>query len=200
MNTIPRTPVLLGCGILAREIERIIRERGWSLDCDFLPSALHMNLDALSRELSSGLKRNSGRFTTVFYGCCHPLMDRMVGEAGAVRTPGRNCMEMLLGTEVYDRELMAGAFFIMDEWAWRWDDIMTRTFGPNRTILAEIMQLDRKYILAIRTPCSLDFSEAAQNASRQTGLPLRWMDIGLERLETVVQAAVAQAAPANMSI
>jgi hypothetical protein len=69
---------------------------------------------------------------------------------------------------------------------------MTSTFGPNRSILAEIMQLDRKYILAVRTPCSLDFSEPAERASQQTGLPLRWLDVGLEHLESVLIEAIAR--------
>jgi hypothetical protein len=192
VNAIPQPQVLLGCGILAREIEYLIAKNGWSLECDFLPSALHMDLKALSRELTSGLERHNDRSTIVFYGCCHPLMDRMLSNAGTFRTSGRTCIEMLLGTEVYDRELMAGAFFLLDEWAWKWDDIMTLAFGPNRAILAEIMQLDRKYILAIRTPCSHDFSEPAEKASQQAGLPLRWLDVGLDYLESVLVEAIAR--------
>lgn len=191
MTISPRPPILLGCGILAREIDYIINKNGWNLDTDFLPSSLHMDLKALAQELTAGLKRHDGRSTVVFYGCCHPLMDRMLDEAGTVRTEGRNCIEMLLGSEVYERELAAGAFFLLDDWAWNWDAIMTQTFGPNRAILAEIMQLDRKFLLSIRTPCSKDFSEVAENASRQTGLPLRWIDADLEPLEAVLRKALA---------
>jgi hypothetical protein len=192
VNTVTKPPVLVGCGILSREIEYLIAKNGWTLDCDFLPSSLHMDLNALARELTSGLERNNDRSTIVFYGCCHPLMDHMLSNAKTLRTCGRNCIEILLGTEVYDRELKAGAFFLLDDWAWKWDDIMTSTFGHNRAILAEIMQLDRKYLLAVRTPCSRDFSEPAEIASRQTGLPLRWLDVGLDHLESVLVEAIAR--------
>lgn len=192
MNCLEKPEVLLGCGILAREVKYIIEKNGWNLDTDFLPSSLHMDLTALAEQLSAGLKRNHDRNTVVFYGCCHPLMDRILMNAHANRTRGRNCIEMLLGTELYESELNAGAFFLLDEWAWNWDELMTSTFGPNREVLAEIMQLDRKFLLAIRTPCSEDFTEVAEIASHQTGLPLRWLDTDLTALEAVLREALSR--------
>lgn len=41
-----------------------------------------------------------------------------------------------------------------------------------------------------RTPCCGDFSVAAEEASRQTSLELRWMDVGLERLEETLDGAI----------
>ena len=57
-----------------------------------------------------------------------------------------------------------------------------------------IFQGDRRYLLAVRTPCSTDFSREAQAASDLVGLPLRWLDVSLDHLESVVATALARTA------
>lgn len=186
-------PVLAGCGILAKEIALLARKNGWQLDCDFLPASLHVDLRRLAKSLTACLTRNSDRDTFVFYGCCHPLMDEILESANTFRTTGQNCVEMLLGPERFQRELEHGAYFLLENWAQNWDAVATQTFGPNRDILRQIMHGDRSYVLALSTPCSGDFSKAATEAARQSGLPLRWMDVNLDHLEQVLAAAVARA-------
>jgi hypothetical protein len=185
-------PVLAGCGILAKEIRLLAEKNGWRLDFDFLPPALHVDLGLLAGSLTDCLARNRGRDVVVFYGCCHPLMDQMLEEAGTFRTAGQNCVEMLLGPERYQQELGQGAYFLLEGWARNWDTVTTKTFGPNRAVLRDILQGDRTYMAALVTPCSSDYSEAAEEAAAQAGLPLRWMDVKLDRLERNLGEAVAR--------
>lgn len=117
-------------------------------------------------------------------------MDRILAEAGTTRTAGQNCVEMLLGHERFVAELSAGAYFLLEDWARRWDHVLTCTLGPNRAIAREIFQGDRRYMLAIRTPCSGDFRLEAEEAAASIGLPLRWTDAGLEHLEKVLVDAL----------
>lgn len=182
--------VLLGCGILKKEVEFLIAKNGWPLDTDFLDSSLHVNFEKLERELQSGLRRNQGREVVVFYGACHPHMDNMLKVANTFRTEGQNCVEMLLGREKFMEELARGAFFLLEDWALRWDEAIGNTFGHNPDVVREIFQLSNKSLLCLRTPCSGDFSKEAGEIGIKTGLPVRWMDAGLEHLEEVLRCAV----------
>lgn len=185
--------LLLGCGILHKEVAFLIEKNGWALDTDFLDSSLHIDFEALRKALHGGLERNAGRDVIVFYGACHPHMDQMLDVAHTFRTEGQNCVEMLLGRERFMRELSQGAFFLLEDWALRWDEAIGKTFGKPE-VAREIFQLSCKYLLCLRTPCSGDFSLEAGEVSAKTGLPLRWLDAGLEHLEHVLRVAMARKA------
>ena len=126
----------------------------------------------------------------VFYGACHPLMEKILDAAGTFRTEGQNCVEMLLGPERFTAELEQGAFFLLEEWARSWERIVTATFGTNWDVIREMYQGDRNYLLCISTPCSGDFRAEAEEAGRLVGLPLRWLDVSLDHLESVLQEAI----------
>ncbi|WP_100266176.1 DUF1638 domain-containing protein [Mariprofundus ferrinatatus] len=179
--------LLIGCGILQKEIRYLIEKNSWPLDTSFMRSALHNNIGKLEKGLRGSLSKRSDRETIVFYGCCHPDMDHIVAAGNAVRTPGQNCVDILLGREQFDRELEQGAFFLLEEWAHRWQPITEEVFGDHPSVIRGVFQEAHKYILAIRTPCSEDFSDEAEAVSRIVGLPLVWMDTGLEHLEAVLQ-------------
>jgi len=190
--TMPSPLLLLGCGILQREIRFLIEKNGWPLETHFLDSALHIDFDKLSQALTATLKQHQERETIVFYGACHPLMEKMLTSANTFRTVGQNCVEMLLGPERFTNELEQGAFFLLEEWARRWERIVTATFGTNREVIREIYQADRGYLLCLSTPCSGDFRGEAEEAGRLVGLPLRWLDVSLDHLESVLITAIAQ--------
>jgi len=187
--------LLLGCGVLQTEIRFLIEKNAWPLDTYFLDSALHCEFDRLSASLTAALDEHRGRKIIVFYGCCHPLMDQILAQAGAIRTEGQNCIDMLLGHARFSEELENGAFFLLEEWARRWEYIITETFGTtNVEIIRDIFRGDRKYLLGVRTPCSRDFTAEAESAGALVDLPIRWTDVALDNLETVLQQAIAQRA------
>jgi hypothetical protein len=183
-------PLLLGCGILRNEIRFLIEKNGWQLDTLFLDSALHIDFDKLYLALTSALRPHAGRDVIVFYGACHPQIESILDSGGTFRTVGQNCVEMLLGPELFTKELEQGAFFLLEEWACNWERIVTATFGTNREVIREMYQGDRGYLLCVSTPCSGDFSAAAEEAGRLVGLPLRRMEVSLDHLETVLQEAI----------
>ncbi len=182
--------LLLGCGILQKEIRFLVDKNGWRLEVHFLDSALHIDFDKLLLALTSALNQHEEREVIVFYGACHPLMETILDTSKTFRTVGQNCVEMLLGPERFTYELEQGAFFLLEEWARRWERIVTATFGTNREIIREIFQGDRSSLLCVKTPCSGDFSAEAEEAGRLVGLPLRWMEVSLEHLEKVLQEAI----------
>ena len=185
--------LLLGCGVLRKEILFLIEKNGWPMDTLFLDSKLHCEYDALAHSLTSALAANRTRDVIVFYGCCHPLIDNMLERDNTLRTVGQNCIDMLLGRDKFNAELSNGAFFLLEDWAWNWKAIITKSFGTcNLDVIKDIFRGDRKYLLCIRTPCSADFTSQAEQAGEMVGLPLRWMNAALDQLEAVLGAAIAK--------
>jgi hypothetical protein len=188
--------LLLGCGILRKEVEALVRKNGWRVEARFLDSALHNYLDRLSAELDTGLAAASAegrRAVAVYGGGCHPLMDRILARHGAQRTRGQNCLAMLLGYERFMAELSRGAYFLLEEWALGWEPMITACFGTNLAVTREIFQASHRTLIALRTPCSGDFRAAAEAAARLVDLPLEWSDVGVEHLEAALADAVARA-------
>jgi hypothetical protein len=186
--------VLVGCGILRHEVDFLIRKNAWRIDTQFLDSALHNYLNRLSKELDNALAacEARGEHTLVFYGSCHPLMDNFMDTHHTCRTEGQNCVVMLLGYELFMQELQKGAYFLLEDWALTWKPMITACFGDNVQVIREIFQGSHQYILALRTPCNSDFSQAAQEAADFVDLPLRWLDVDLQHLEAVLADAIAQ--------
>lgn len=185
-------PVLIGCGILEKEIRFLAEKHGWPLETIFLPSGLHVDFGRLRTSLDKCLARNAGRSRAVFYGACHPLMDRILENADATRTPGQNCVDIYLGHELFCSELEQGAFFLFEDWARKWRTIIGMVMPGKPEVMRSIFRDAHRYLLAIRTPCSGDFSAEAEEVSVMTGLELRWLDAGLEHLEECLVRTLAR--------
>lgn len=186
--------VMVGCGILHKEVDFLIRKNAWNVETQFLASSLHNYLNKLSAQLNASLDSDErqGRETIVFYGSCHPLMDKILEKHHTLRTHGQNCIVMLLGYERFMEELEKGAYFLLEDWALTWEPMITECFGKNLAVIREIFHSSHKFIIAIRTPCSTDFSAAAETAARFVDLPLVWMDVTLDHLEAVLADAIAR--------
>jgi hypothetical protein len=192
MNTAQKPLCLVGCGILQKEVNYLIQKNGWNVETQYLDSSLHNYLNKLKDTLTESLeiKEQQGRETVVFYGTCHPKMDSILEEHKTLRTQGQNCVVMLLGYEDFMTELAKGAYFLLEEWALTWEPLLTKAFGNNVTVVREIFHSSHKCIIAIRTPCSSDFSEAAEAAAQFVDLPLLWMNADLDHLEAVLAEAI----------
>lgn len=190
----PENPALtlIGCGILSKEVDRLIEKNHWNVHTHYLDSALHNYLNRLSQQLEQALtqREQQGENTLVFYGSCHPLMEQYLDNHHTCRTQGQNCIVMLLGYELFMQELEQGAYFLLENWALTWEPMITACFGANNAVVREIFHSSHKYILALRTPCNGDFSAAAEAAARFVDLPLRWMDVNLDHLEAVLAEAI----------
>ncbi|MDI1277930.1 DUF1638 domain-containing protein [Methylobacter sp.] len=186
----PSTLSLVGCGILQKEVGYLIAKNNWPLTTDFLPASLHIDFKRLACALQAGLARHADEQTIVFYGACHPGMDKMLNEGRTLRTLGQNCVEMLLGAEEFNRELTQGAFFLLDDWVRNWDAVIAKTFGSNIAVIRDIFHDQHRYLLCLRTPQSGDFSREAARIGAMLDLPVHWRDVTLEHLESVLQTAI----------
>lgn len=181
---------LVGCGILQKDVHYLIAKNNWPLTADFLPASLHIDFKRLACALQSGLSRHANEQTIVFYGACHPGMDKMLNKANTLRILGQNCIEMLLGAEEFNRELSNGAYFLLDDWVRNWDAVIAKTFGTNITVIRDIFHDQHRYLLCLRTPQSDDFSREAAHISTMLDLPVQWRDVTLDHLENVLHTAI----------
>ena len=184
--------VIIGCGILEKEIHYIIEKNGWQQRLAFLPSGLHVDFDRLKITLEKCLTHYSGQKNIVFYGACHPLMDKILESAHTIRTSGQNCVDIYLGHDLFNSELEKGAFFLFEDWALHWKEIVGSIMPGDPEIMRNIFRGAHKYLLAIRTPCSNDFTCEAEAVSEMTSLEVRWLDVGIEHLEANLVATIAQ--------
>lgn len=96
--------------------------------------------------------------------------------------PGCDCLSLLVSPEVRARELAAGALFVLEEWAHGWHRWAAATMGGSVEARREMLRREHSSLLCLRTPCSGDFTAAAAEAGRLSGLPVRWLDVDLGRL------------------
>lgn len=185
--------LIIGCGILEKEIRFLIEKNCWQNRTAFLPSGLHVDFARLQSSLEKCLRHYAGHPAVVFYGACHPRMDQILDEAHVIRTPGQNCVDIYLGHKMFCRELEQGAFFLFEDWALHWEEIVGAVMPGDPEIMRSIFRSAHKYLLAIRTPCSGDFSAEAEAVSAMTSLELRWVDVGLEHLEANLAATLGRA-------
>ncbi|MCF6246348.1 MAG: DUF1638 domain-containing protein [Desulfobacula sp.] len=153
---------------------------------------MHVNFKKLQTKLEKGLKERGELPTIVFYGACHPLMEKVLLRWKAIRTPGQNCVEILLGHDLFTEEIEKGAFFLMEDWARRFKYVTGLAFNDNIEVTREIFQMGHNYMLGIRTPLSQSFVKDAEKASQMVDLPLHWMDITLDHLEKRMEQAIEQ--------
>lgn len=182
--------LLIGCGILRAEVLFLIAKNRWRVDTVFLPSALHVDFSLLEDSLRKALALHPDRRKIVFYGTCHPLMDSLLGGGAVVRTEGQNCIDMLLGRERFMRELASGAFFLLEDWAEHWEQVIYPVFGSNPAAIKALFSSEHTRLLAIRTPCSADFTDKARVVADITGLPLEWTDVTLDHLELCLKTSL----------
>jgi hypothetical protein len=185
---------LVGCGILHKELDFLIKKNGWNIETHFLASSLHNYLNKLGGELNSALdsEESRGYQSIVFYGSCHPRMEDILTQHHTVRTEGQNCIVMLLGYEQFMEELGKGAYFLLEDWALTWEPMITKAFGSNVAVVREIFHSSHKFMVAVRTPTSTDFAAAAEAAARFVDLPLVWVDASLDHLELILADAMAR--------
>lgn len=175
--------VLISCGILKEEIRTLIAQNNWVIKPVFLNSSLHVDFDKLWKALTKSLDVHKEHDKYVCYGACHPLMNKVISNSEARRTNVQNCVELVLGKQLFDEKLKDGAFFLFEDWAIHWETVTCSVFGSDPKLLKEIFGSEHKYLLAIRTPCSNNFTVKAEEISATINLPLQWIDVRLDNLE-----------------
>ena len=95
-------PLLISCGILRKEIEKLIEEQSLDVEAYFLDAGLHVVYAELEKELTSALEESTEHAPNgiiVVYGdLCHPRIKKIVKKySNAIKVDALNCIDCLLG-------------------------------------------------------------------------------------------------------
>jgi hypothetical protein len=95
-------PILISCGIVRREIQKLIDEKLLDVEPYFLDAGLHVVYAELEKELASALEKHAEHAQNgviVVYGdMCHPRIKKIVKKHdNAVKVDALNCIDCLLG-------------------------------------------------------------------------------------------------------
>ena len=101
MQSKPR-PLLISCGILRQEIEKLIEEQSLDVEPYFLDAGLHVVYAELEKELTSVLEKSAeyapNGIIVVYGDMCHPRIKKIVKKySNAVKVDALNCIDCLLG-------------------------------------------------------------------------------------------------------
>jgi len=127
---------LIGCGIFKREFGLLPDRLKDAFEPVFLDSMLHMVPGQLDSVLGSILDFNPERRSVMAFGDCCPHMEELSARPRSARTAGDNCCEIYLGTERYRTFRKERTFFLMPEWAARWEGIFKDALGLKTSVLA----------------------------------------------------------------
>ncbi|MEJ2126122.1 MAG: DUF1638 domain-containing protein [Candidatus Bathyarchaeota archaeon] len=95
-------PLLLSCGILRAEIEKLVKEKQLDVDVVFLDAGLHAVYSELEKAVITAIEKHSKdakRGIVVVYGdMCHPRLKKIVKNCdNAVKVDAINCIDCLFG-------------------------------------------------------------------------------------------------------
>ena len=116
-------PLLLSCGILRAEIERLINEKQLDVDVVFLDAGLHAVYSDLEKGVSGALEKyakDAPNGIVVVYGdICHPRLKKIVKNYdNAVKVDALNCIDCLFGghQKLLDADPKYSHFYLSPGW------------------------------------------------------------------------------------
>jgi hypothetical protein len=188
--------LLIACAIFASEFGRLQASLRDRFDVRFLDSMLHMVPEELDCRIGEALA-GTDRPAVLLYGDCSPHMREFARSPDRSRTAGCNCIEILLGSERYRDLRRNGAFFLMPEWAQRWEEVFKQHLGLGDPALArDFMRDSARELVYLDTGSGPLPGELLEEISLFLGLPVRVERTGLDGLETALRTAVDGAADA----
>jgi len=185
-------PVMIGCSVLQAEVKTLCKAHWPDHKLIFLPSMMHMHPERLTSSLESILDRElkQGQEIILIYGDCCPRMTDLEAMAGVVRTRGKNCAELLLGSEEYRRLSHEGVFFLLPEWARRWKEVFSQELGLDRDNAVSLMQDIHLKLVYLDTSLAPVPENELKECAEYCGLPHEVLPVSLERLYLAVEEAL----------
>ena len=123
---------ILGCSIIKRELDYLIKKHRLDVDIKYLDCALHAFPEQLCSKIESYLE-GLGETVLVYGHKCCAHIERVAAVHGAVLIGARNCIEMILGPDVTGREQYKKAFFLTAGWFESWYLMVKKTLKWDRT-------------------------------------------------------------------
>ena len=191
-------PYLICCGILQKEVERLIEDSKLPVKPLFLEAGLHADFGELGKQLKQAIKecsKDSSSGIIVVYGdLCHPKMKEIIGKYdNVVKVDALNCIDCLLGGHEKLLEIDPNHDYFYLSPGWMPSNLKAHPqFRPilYGTSTEEVRQQFSKLkgILLFDSLEDLDeFKNEIEEFSNHTGLPILGKKVaGLERFKGLI--------------
>jgi hypothetical protein len=95
-------PLIISCGILQKEIEKLIKENNLKVKTCFLDAGLHVVYSELEKEIKSAIEEakdiGENGIVIVYGDMCHPRIKKIVNQhQNIAKVDALNCIDCLLG-------------------------------------------------------------------------------------------------------
>lgn len=194
-------PLLISCGILRKEIEKLIEEQSLDVEAYFLDAGLHVVYSELEKELTSALEESTEHAPNgiiVVYGdLCHPRIKKIVKKySNAVKVDALNCIDCLLGghQKLLQADPNCDHFYLSPGWmpsnlkknVW-----FREIFDWNMEGIKELFE-DLTGVIVIDSLDNLDeLKNDIEEFSQYTGLQVKnRKTVGLDGLKAVIDEAI----------
>jgi hypothetical protein len=183
--------VLICCSALKAETERLCTSHWPDHQRTYMTSTRHLHPERLAASLQSALEaeQKQGNRVVLIYGDCCAGMTAFEAMPGVVRTRGKNCCELLLGSEEYRRLSHDGAFFVIPKWARRWKRFFSG-LGLSRDNAASLMQELHRTLIYLDTGLTPVPKAALQECADYCGLPYEVRPVPLDLFRTAIEDAI----------
>lgn len=197
MNDLSGRPiVVITCGVFAAEVAALISVHWPNLLLHSFNSMLHMKPDHLGMRLATQIdeERQRGHRVLLVYGDCSATMLGLENQPDVARTRAHNCCELLLGWDEYRRLEHERVFFLLPEWARRWQHIFMHELGLSHQNARDLMQDMHSRLVYLDTGL-VEVPEASLAACAEfTGLSYEVLAVSLEPLKTAIEEAILRLA------
>ncbi len=190
-------PCLISCGILRKEIEKLVEEGSLDVDPYFLDEGLHMDYNRLERALTGALERHHKdleRVVVVYGDLCLGFNNEMrglMGKYGVVKVDALNCIDCLLGGKGKLLEVDPKHEYLFLNPAWIKFSFSDRLKMGSREEARKLFSALRGIILLDSLGDLNDYREKIDDLSDYTDLPiLERKEVGLGSLKGVLIEAI----------
>ncbi|MEX2721757.1 MAG: DUF1638 domain-containing protein [Candidatus Wukongarchaeota archaeon] len=191
---------LINCGILEKEINKLMEDGAIKVKAYFLPPTLHMDFDELKVNLEKQLEecsKNCHNGIVVVYGdSCHPEIKDIVRNYGAVKVQGcLNCIEMLLGKETREKIDPEKAFWYLSPgWCENWEKFLKDSLGWDEKEAKEQLKNIKKVIFVDTLGNYEEYKKDIEKFREYSGIQqVEKVEVGLEKLKNTLLNAINQA-------
>ncbi len=194
-------PLLISCGILRKEIEKLIEEQSLDVEAYFLDAGLHVVYAELEKELTSVLEESTEHAPNgiiVVYGdLCHPRIKKIVKKySNAIKVDALNCIDCLLGghKKLLQADPKCEHFYLSPGWMpsnLKKNARFREIFDWNMEDVTEMFE-DLTGVIIIDSLDNLDeLKSDIEEFSQHTGLQVKnRKTVGLDGLKAVIDEAI----------
>lgn len=192
---------MISCGILKREIQKLVADGSLAVKPVFLDAGLHVDYAKLEKVLTGTLeawsKGGSNKIVVVYGDLCHPRIKKIVEKySGAVKVDALNCIDCLLGghERLYHLDPNGDHFYLSPGWMpsnLRKNTYFGEVFDWSKENIKEMFKDLTGLIVVDSLEDPDEFKADIEEFSSNSGLTVKQTKtVGVTELKTLILEAI----------